>query len=316
MSIQQKLVSIIIPLYNAESYLRDTLDSVLSQTYSNWECIIVDDGSIDLSKDIALDYAKKDDRFKYYLQKNSGPSAARNKGLELSYGDYIQFLDADDVILPERIAILLEKSNNTSDNVIFYSNVLLGNSENIYDTSTFRQPTHIGNDVTFDEMYRRFGLDFLFIPSCLFIPKNVIGNDNWDESLSHSEDWDFYLRLLKKNYIFRYIGNPLVIYRNTPNSLSKNYINTITANYRILETWVAGKNWIFFSIRCAFLVKRNIMLCLTKKADKIVIPCLSFHKPKKVTIKFFFSLLIIPITVFYLIFEFSKIVLKRLGRSK
>ena len=115
------LVSIIIPVYNAEKYLMETLDSVLTQTYSSWECIIVDDGSTDTSKNIALDFCLDDKRFKYYYQTNSGPSVARNNGVEYTQGDHIQFLDADDVLLPERLELMTEESYNVNDKVILYS---------------------------------------------------------------------------------------------------------------------------------------------------------------------------------------------------
>ncbi|MCD4680085.1 MAG: glycosyltransferase, partial [Bacteroidales bacterium] len=133
-----KLVSIIIPLYNAEKYIKETLDSVLSQSYSNWECIIVDDGSTDSSKKIALEYCAKDARFKYFHQPNSGPSAARNHGLKISSGDYIQYLDADDVIFPERLKLMVTQSDKLEKNVILYSSLLLGNCDSIYKTEDYR----------------------------------------------------------------------------------------------------------------------------------------------------------------------------------
>lgn len=90
--------SIIIPVYNVEAYLSDCLDSVLNQTYSDWEAICVDDGSLDGSLPILKDYAKKDSRIKVLCQKNSGTARARNVGLEAAVGDYIFFLDSDDWI--------------------------------------------------------------------------------------------------------------------------------------------------------------------------------------------------------------------------
>jgi len=311
MVIKKKLVSIIIPVYNAENYLSETLDSVLSQTYSNWECIIIDDGSIDSSSVIALDYAEKDSRFTYHYQQNFGPSVARNKGIEFSSGEFIQFLDADDILLPDRLTVMLKHYANSDDYIIYYSNMLIGENDNIYQTSQFRQSTHICSDVSFDEMYRRFGVNFLFIPSCLLIHRNTIGKVRWNESISHSEDWDFYLRLLRKKYLFRYIDIPLILYRNTPDSLSKNFIKTITANYKILETWANKNNWIHFSKRCGLLMKRNIFLYLTKKVNRIVIPYFRFSKSHR-NIMVFFSLMIVPYTISYLIFDFMKILNKKL----
>jgi glycosyltransferase involved in cell wall biosynthesis len=97
----QPLVSIIIPTFNSSTHIKETLDSVLSQSYANWECILVDDGSTDLSENIALQYQAQDSRFQFhhrhdYLPK--GPSSARNFGLTKAKGDYVIFLDADDLL--------------------------------------------------------------------------------------------------------------------------------------------------------------------------------------------------------------------------
>ncbi len=89
-------ISIIIPVYNVESYLRECLDSVLSQTFTNWECILVDDGSKDSSGKICDEYAEHDNRFKSIHQTNQGQASARNLALNNAKGDYIMFLDSDD----------------------------------------------------------------------------------------------------------------------------------------------------------------------------------------------------------------------------
>lgn len=99
----QPLVSIIIPSYNRETIIHETLISVLNQTYVNWECIIVDDGSTDETTAVIEDYCKKDNRFKSYSRpeyKAKGPSSCRNYGVEKAYGEYIIFLDSDDLLAP------------------------------------------------------------------------------------------------------------------------------------------------------------------------------------------------------------------------
>ena len=108
------LVSIITPCYNGEKYISETIDSVLSQTYTDWEMIIVDDGSKDGSADIVLKYMAKDGRIKFLQQKNAGSAAARNNGIRSAEGQYIALLDADDVwennFLEEQIAFMKEKN--------------------------------------------------------------------------------------------------------------------------------------------------------------------------------------------------------------
>lgn len=102
-------LSVITPVYKAEDYLKDTIESVLNQTYTDWEMILVDDQSPDRSADIIKDYAAKDKRIKLIqLQENSGAAVARNKGLEAAQGRYIAFIDADDVWLPHKLETQLK----------------------------------------------------------------------------------------------------------------------------------------------------------------------------------------------------------------
>ena len=103
-----ELISVIIPVYNAENYLRPCIESVLSQTYSNLEILLVDDGSTDNSGDICEIYAKKDNRIRVLHKQNGGPSSARNLGLDLASGDFVTFIDSDDVVSPRLLQQLLD----------------------------------------------------------------------------------------------------------------------------------------------------------------------------------------------------------------
>lgn len=104
----EKLVSVIIPAYNIEDYIGRCLDSIISQTYKNLEIIVVDDGSRDHIGEILDNYAKKDRRIKVIHKENGGVSSARNKGIEVAEGDYIGFIDGDDLIEPEMYKILVD----------------------------------------------------------------------------------------------------------------------------------------------------------------------------------------------------------------
>ena len=103
-----ELLSIIVPVYNAEKYLEECLDSVISQEYANLEIILVDDGSTDKSKDICDEYEKKDSRIKVIHKENGGASSARNAGLYIAKGEYIGFVDSDDYISESLFSILLQ----------------------------------------------------------------------------------------------------------------------------------------------------------------------------------------------------------------
>ena len=305
-------VSIIIPLYNSEDYLKETMDSVLKQTFADWECLIVDDGSTDNSKTIALDFCRHDSRFKYFSQENSGPSSARNYGIGLAKGNYLLFLDADDILLPGMIKTVLSVSMDADQNLIHYTGAWLGKDSNIYDTKPFLKSMNIGQNISFDDMYEQFGLTFSFIPACVLFPRKSLEGISWNEKLKHSEDWDLYLNISSRNYFFQFIPENLVIYRNSDNSLSKNFSKTFEANYLILEKWLKKNNYLIFSKRCALILKNSIMKYLLKKSDKIIIPCIKIK-----TIKlFFYYLLIYPYTLYYLIIEFIQVLQKRVLKKK
>lgn len=125
-----KLVSIIIPVFNAEEFIENTIKNILLQNYSLIEVILVDDGSTDRSAEIILNYQEKDSRLIYLRQDNQGPSAARNNGLRKATGDYVLFVDADDSLKVNALRDMINESND-SDLLIFgYENVNEENAEN------------------------------------------------------------------------------------------------------------------------------------------------------------------------------------------
>lgn len=105
---RKDLISVIVPVYNVKPYLSECVDSILKQTYENFELILIDDGSTDGSGDICEEYSKKDDRISVIHKKHGGPSSTRNVGVEFSKGDYIAFVDADDIITENYLEILYE----------------------------------------------------------------------------------------------------------------------------------------------------------------------------------------------------------------
>lgn len=112
------LVSIIIPVYNSEQCIGATLESVVNQTYTNIEIIIIDDGSTDNGLLIISEYAKKDSRIIYEKKRNEGPSLARKKGLDIARGKYIQFLDSDDTLVVDAIEALLKRAVLTNADIV------------------------------------------------------------------------------------------------------------------------------------------------------------------------------------------------------
>ena len=122
---EKKLISVIVPAYKTEKYIRQCVDSILNQTYKNLEIILVDDGSPDKCPEICDAYAKQDDRIIVIHQDNAGVSAARNKALDICRGDYISFVDSDDWLEPETYDSVMQAIHQHNvDVVLFAANVI------------------------------------------------------------------------------------------------------------------------------------------------------------------------------------------------
>lgn len=135
---ENPLISIIVPCYNAEKFVRFTLNSVLEQTYENWECLLINDGSKDQSLSILEEYAKRDHRFELFSQENKGLSATRNRGIENAKGDYVFFLDADDLLTESAILNLVSGLEENTD--IITGIVVNVNGENLTKISQLQHP--------------------------------------------------------------------------------------------------------------------------------------------------------------------------------
>lgn len=176
----QPLVSVIIPVYNAGKYLDAALKSVFSQTYSNMEVIVIDDGSTDHSATIA----KSNPAVQYFYQKNKGVSAARNIGLEASNGEYIAFLDADDLWKPQK----------TEEQVIFMTNHQNFGVTGTYAVNFLEEGTKLPDWLKNDSNWSRHE-DYI-IPSTMMARKSVFERvGGFDTSLPSGEDTDLLWRV-------------------------------------------------------------------------------------------------------------------------
>lgn len=203
--------SIIIPTYNRDKFIAETIQSVLGQTFKDLEVIVVDDGSIDNTKEIVEKFIKKDGRVRYIYQKNSGrPSIPRNFGFKNSTGDYLAFLDSDDVWLPEKLEkqiLFFEKSENKKLGFLDCRNLIIDeNGLEIKNPYVF--PNYHGN--VFRELLK---YNFIFTPGSVLIKRNVIDEIGcFDENLISMDDWDIWIRISKK-YYFDFIDELLFKYR-------------------------------------------------------------------------------------------------------
>lgn len=176
----KELISIIIPVYNAVEYLDRCLKSIRNQTYKIFECICVDDGSVDDSKIILSNFVELDSRFKYIYQENAGPSAARNNGIDISTGEYITFVDADDYIDDDYLQNLLcGIIESDSDICCCGYNCILPNNQ--YKWNDFESSNNISRDlflkqlltgtggITWGKLYK----SELIKKNCITFPNNI-----------------------------------------------------------------------------------------------------------------------------------------------
>lgn len=189
----QALISVIIPVYNVEEYLRECVDSVLVQTYQNFEIILVDDGSTDSSGRICDEYAEKDSRISVIHQENRGPSKTRNTGLNNANGKYIYFLDSDDYIENNALELLVVTAeSNDADLVFFDAHSFTDNGDNIKQGYTVngKYDAKSGYEIL-TELHKN--KDYHCSVVLLFINRNLLNENNirFLESAYCSEDMLF-----------------------------------------------------------------------------------------------------------------------------
>ncbi|MDN3671940.1 glycosyltransferase family 2 protein [Flavobacterium branchiarum] len=213
-------VSIIIATYNRAHLILETLESVCNQTYTNWECIIVDDGSTDNTEKIVNDLVSNDSRFKFLnrpSERPKGPNAARNFGIENSTGEYVLSLDSDDWILPEHLELKVEvfKKDHTIDGVL--SKTIMVDSNKVIIKKEER--TRLTKNILEDFISLRVSWymhDIMWRKS--FFENKVL----YDEQLLKMLDRDFHIRRLSEEPVLAFIDEYLSLYRIHENSNSSN----------------------------------------------------------------------------------------------
>lgn len=220
------LVSVIIPVYNGTAFIIDALRSIQQQTHTNWECIIVDDGSTDNTARIVKEYIVADARFNYVYQLNKGLSGARNTGLQYSKGNFIQFLDADDVLLPLKLEKQLYqlKDIDNDDIVVSYTDYLSGSSNDIYKPANYYRSSVFYSKNYIAELIKRWEATLTIPPNCFLFSANIFKEKKiqFDILIANHEDFDCWLNILKLHPQVKYINEKLCIYRVTNGSMSKN----------------------------------------------------------------------------------------------
>lgn len=206
------LLSIIIPCYNSEDTLSETLESVIRQDFQIWEAIIVNDGSVDDTEAIALKWLERDDRIKYFKKDNGGLGSARNFGIEVAIGKYILPLDSDNIIRPlfaQKAISILEV--NSEIGVVYGNAMRFGSVNKYWNVGEFN-------------VYKM--LNHNYIDACSIIRKEVftdVGLYDVEMPNQGHEDWDLWLRVMTSNFSFHYINEITFDYRVSEDSMIRSF---------------------------------------------------------------------------------------------
>ncbi|MGC9528715.1 MAG: glycosyltransferase, partial [Limnospira sp.] len=224
---QMPVISVVIPVYNGEKTIRETVESVLKQTFTDFELLIIDDGSTDSTPAILSSFT--DPRLQVLSYPNAGLAASRNRGISGATGQYISFIDADDLWTPDKLEAQLQALTNNPEAAVAYSWV-----DVIDDSSQWVRP---GGHLTVNGNAYPYLLlkNFLENGSNALICKSAIDRTgNFDESLKASEDWDFYLRLAK-HYPFVAVQSVQILYRESATSMSSQIIRQKSESLRVID---------------------------------------------------------------------------------
>jgi glycosyltransferase involved in cell wall biosynthesis len=228
------LVSILIPAFNAQEYLADTLRSAAAQTWPRKEIIVVDDGSTDRTVAIARQFESDDVRV--VTQKNQGAAAARNKAFSLCQGDYVQWLDADDLLAPDKIARQIEALYPGRSKRTLVSSAW-GRFMHRYYRAKFR-PTPLWGDLSPTEwLLRKMGQNLYMQTATWLVSRELTqAAGPWDTRLLGDDDGEYFCRVLLASDGVRFVPEARVYYR-APGSSSLSYIGR--SNRKLEAQWIS-----------------------------------------------------------------------------
>jgi teichuronic acid biosynthesis glycosyltransferase TuaG len=226
MSKNEDLISIIMPAYNCEKYVEEAINSVLAQSYRNWELIVIDDGSVDNTRNIITEYLQNDFRISLLSnEKNIGVSAARNRGIDFAKGKWIAFLDSDDMWTPYKLEKQIEAVEENNAEFIFTGSSYINEEGKPY-KGIFEVPEKVS--------YKRLKKQNVISCSSVLINKKYFINIKMEGNDMH-EDYAVWLRILRTGITAYGVNEPLLIYRIHRNSRSWNKIKTINMTYKVFR---------------------------------------------------------------------------------
>ncbi len=264
------LVSVVIPCFNAERTIAQAIESVLWQTYPKWECIVIDDGSTDGSPSLLQTFAKRDRRIKRIRQSNRGLAAARNKGVSLAKGKFIQFLDADDLLLPNKLQLCLDGFlEDPSLGVVYCDYALLSGKDHYFQTL----PAKLPDDDPVRSFLFEWNIRFIIPVHSFLFRKDIIKRHRFETGLrSHAEDVDCWIRIAAEETGMSYVDSVGVVYRVSQGSSTSDEHALISAKIAVLEKYEIndefrrfardfedGKSYLNRRLAIAFFMRREFL---------------------------------------------------------
>ena len=221
------LVSVVIPVFNGEKTIQETIESVLNQTITDFELLVINDGSQDRTVEIAE--CISDSRIQVFSYPNAGQSTSRNRGIELAKGDYISFIDADDLWTPDKLEAQLKALQaNPKAGVAYSWTDWIDESSQLLGKGSYN--TEQG------EVFTKLLLnDFVANGSNVLIRRDALTEvGDFDPSVTPAEDWDLWLRLAAR-YEFVAVRSPQILYRISPNSASFNVWKMEASSLQVID---------------------------------------------------------------------------------
>ena len=256
------MVSIIIPCYNQAEFLPDTLANLQQQTMHNFECVVVDDGSTDDSAEIVRKTAAVDPRFRLIQKPNGGSATARNLGLQVARGEYVQFLDADDSLDKDKLAKQVEFMQRNQLDYSCTDWLYLFEDEKHH--VTWQKHTSIKSRILFSlrfSLLTRWGIDFSFPPNAFLYRMDFLQRNGlrFSESIRYREDWDYLLNVSRCpgrfGQIQDYVG---AFYRQNPHGKTSS------------ASKMANGNFIYLDYKCQELPLGDFLLFSYRLSNELI----------------------------------------------
>ena len=231
----QPLVSVIMPAYNAERYIADSIRSVIAQTFTGWELVVVDDGSTDNTAEVVRQLARDDSRISYLFQENGRLGKARNTGIQNSRGTLIAFLDSDDLWLPQKLELQVRAHELTAADVVFTGAYVFWEDNVADETNPF--PIMSGRFSGTEMLDLLLKLNFIPVMSVLMKREAFAESGLFEEAARYHgcEDYDLWLKLAKRGAAFYGMEERLVRYRRHPSAMTHKDSNVLKPMLRVVD---------------------------------------------------------------------------------